>query len=97
MFNSNCSYLENTEEASVFEILIFFSNPSKLYSANLHENLHKKREYLMVKCKSWQNALLNWINVGKCFYFLPDHCDGKKARCQHAAGPVPEFQAVMDD
>lgn len=45
----------------------------------------------LVKCSIKLNK------VGKYLYFLPDHCDGKKARCQQPAGPVPEFQAVMDD
>lgn len=60
----------------------------KVYMRSISTN---GKMQMLVKCS------IKLINVGKCFYFLPDHCDGKKARCQQAAGPVPEFQAVMDD
>ena len=60
----------------------------KVYMRSMRANGKMQK---LVKCS------IKLINVGKCFYFLPDHCDGKKARCQQAAGPVPEFQAVMDD
>ena len=90
------SILENTKEASVFEILVFFQiHPNsilqtymKVYMRSMSTNSKMQK---LVKCS------IKLINAGKCFYFLPDHCDGKKARCQQAAGPVPEFQAVMDD